>query len=287
MEKKLGRGLGALISEDTAKAVKEAKNDKKAGASNTVKLKDIVPNPFQPRKTFGEEKMEDLVRSIQEKGVIQPVLVRPAKNGYELIAGERRFRAAQKLKFEEIPVIIKEDIDDATTLEISIIENIQREELNPIEEAAAYKDLIEQFEYTLDKVGQMVGKNKATISNSLRLLTLSKELRNLLEEGKISTGHAKVLLSIPSEHKRKKIANAIVQKGLSVRETERIAHMVAEIRTKASKIVKDPEVLRLEEDLQHRLGTKVRIHQGKKRGRIEIQYYSNDDMNRLLSLILG
>lgn len=282
MEKKLGRGLGALISEDTVKANKANKK-----SSTVVSLKDIVPNPFQPRKTFGEAKMEDLVSSIKEKGVIQPVLVRPNGAGYELIAGERRFRAAQILNFDEIPVIVKENIDDATTLELSIIENIQREELNPVEEANAYRELIDQFEYTLDKVGKMVGKNKTTISNSMRLLTLSKDILVLLEEGKISTGHAKVLLSIPSEHKRKKIAKAIVQKGLSVRDTERIAHMVAEIKTKASKFAKDPEVLRIEEEMQHKLGTKVRIHQGKKRGRIEIQYFSNDDMRRLLTLILN
>lgn len=276
MEKRLGKGLDALISEEVSRGKEKVER---------VKLSEVVPNPFQPRKNFSTEKMEELVSSIREKGVIQPVLVRPVEGGYEIVAGERRWRAAQQLEMEEIPAIVRGDIDDVNSLEISLIENIQREELNPIEEANAYQELIGRFEYTLDKVGQMMGKDKTTISNSLRLLTLSDEIRDLIAEGTISTGHAKALLSITSEHKRKRILRTIMRKGISVRETEHLVRRMSETKIKTKK-VKDPETARIEEDLQHKLGTKVSIHQGKKRGRIEIQYFSNEDLERLLQIIL-
>ncbi len=278
MEKRLGKGLDALISEEATLGKGKEKVEK-------VKLTELVPNPFQPRKRFGEEKMEELTSSIREKGVIQPILVRPVSSGYELIAGERRWRAAQKLNLEEIPAIVRKDIDDANSLEISLIENIQREELNPVEEANAYQELIDQFAYTLERIGQMMGKDKTTISNSLRLLTLSEEIKEYLEEGKLSTGHAKALLSIVSEAKRKKIAKTILRKGISVRETEQLVRRITEPK-RAAKKTKDPETMSLEEELQHKLGTKVSIIQGKKRGRIEIQYFSNEDLERLLKLIL-
>jgi ParB family chromosome partitioning protein len=277
MEKRLGKGLSALISEDAVRSKEKIAK---------VRLKDIVPNPFQPRKKFNEEKMKELVSSIREKGVIQPILVRPRETGYELIAGERRWRAAQELGFEEIPVIIRSDIDDPASLEISIIENIQREELNPVEEARAYKELAEQFEHTLDKIGLMVGKDKTTISNSLRLLTLPSEILDLIEEEKISAGHAKAILSVQNEYKRKKIAKNIIAKGLSVRETESLVQNLEETKTKR-RSSKSPETQQVEEELRHKLGTKVTIHHGKKRGRIEIQYYSNEDLQRVLNLILG
>jgi len=277
MEKRLGKGLDALISEDASKSKEKIEK---------VRLADIVPNPFQPRKRFDEEKLEELISSIREKGVIQPVLVRPGSTGYEIVAGERRLRAAQKLQLEEIPAIVRKDIDDASSLEISLIENIQREELNPIEEADAYQELIGRFEYTLDKVGQMVGKDKTTVSNSLRLLTLSDDIRSLIVDGKISTGHAKAILSITSDAKRRKVAKSIVRKGISVRETEQLVKRMSETKLKPNK-VKDPEIARIEEDLQHKLGTKVNLTQGKKRGRIEIQFFSNEDLQRLLRIILG
>ncbi|MFH1552906.1 MAG: ParB/RepB/Spo0J family partition protein [Candidatus Omnitrophota bacterium] len=276
MEKRLGKGLGALIPEDTSKG--KEKVDK-------IRLTDIVPNPFQPRKRFNEEKMEELISSLREKGIIQPVLVRPVEDGYELVAGERRWRAAQHLGVEEIPAIVRDDIDDASSLEISLIENIQREELNPIEEANAYRELIGKFEYTLDKVGQMMGRDKTTISNSLRLLTLPEEICTFVEDGRISVGHAKALLSVTSDHKKKRIAKTILRKGISVRETEQLVRRLSEVKTKPKKD-RDPEIMRIEEDLQHKLGTKVTIHQGKKRGRIEIQYFSNEDLERLLRIIL-
>ncbi len=277
MAKRLGKGLEALIPEDASKSKEKVVK---------IKLSDMAPNPFQPRKRFDEEKMEELVSSIQEQGVIQPILVRPRGNKYEIVAGERRWRAAQELNLGEVPAIVRSDINDANSLEISIIENVQREELNPIEEANAYRELIDRFEYTLDKVGKMMGKDKTTISNSLRLLALSEKIRAFVVDGNISAGHAKALLSITSENKRQKAADTVVKKGLSVRETEQIARKLFDPQKKVRGKSKDPEILRIEEDLRHKLGTKVNIHQGKKRGRIEIQYFSNQDLQRLLGIIL-
>lgn len=279
MEKRLGRGLDALIPTDSGISNSREKVEK-------LKLSDIVPNKFQPRKTFDDGKMTELVDSIRSKGIIQPILVRPSvTGGYEIIAGERRFRAAQELQMEEIPALIRRDITDPDSLELSIIENIQRDELNAVEEARAYQELIDRFEHTLEKVGEMVGKNKTTISNSLRLLSLAPEILSYIETGKMSAGHAKAILSVASESKRKKLAAVIVRRGISVREAEELAKRIEEPRSR-TKAGKDPELARMEEDLQHKFGTKVNILQGKKRGRIEIQYFSNEDLQRLLRVLL-
>lgn len=276
MEKKLGRGLGALIPEDVSKPKEKV---------DQIRLSDIVPNRFQPRQVFSREQMEELIASIKEKGVIQPVLVRPRVDGkYELIAGERRWRAANELKLEEIPALIRRDTSDVSSLEISIIENIQREGLNPIEEANAYRKLMEVFEYTLDRVGQMVGRDKTTISNSLRLLKLPEEIQRYIQEGQIASGHAKVLLSVLNEYRQKKFAHLVIKNGLSVRQLEQLAKIDGETKKKASK-QKDPEVARIESELQHKLGTKVQLKHGKKRGYIEIQYYSLDDLQRILNIL--
>lgn len=277
MEKRLGKGLEALIMNTDPGKPKE-KIEK-------VSLVDIVPNPFQPRKRFTEGKMEELVNSLRQKGIIQPILVRQKDEKFEIIAGERRWRAAQQLQLEEVPVIIRRDIDDASSLEISLIENIQREELNAIEEANAYQELIDKFEYTLDKVGQMMGKDKTTISNSLRLLSLPEDIRILIEDGRITAGHAKALLSLPGEKKRRTALKAILRKGLSVRETEYLVKRISEPKTRAQKS-KDPETASVEESLQHKFGTRVAIHRGKKRGRIEIQFFSSEDLDRVLRLLL-
>ncbi len=276
-EKRLGKGLEALISGDMAKARERVEK---------VDTRLLSPNPFQPRKRFSEGKMEELVNSLREKGIIQPILVRSKGDGYEIIAGERRWRAAQILNLEEVPVIVRSDIDDVNSLEISLIENIQREELNPVEEAVAYKELIDKFEYTLDKVGQMMGKDKTTVSNSLRILTLSKETLDFLEEGKISTGHAKALLSAPNDQRRKKVLQAILKKGLSVRETENLVRRFGVSLSRETR-KKDAETESVEEKLQHKFGTRIVIRHGKKRGRIEIQYFSTEDLARILRMLLS
>jgi ParB family chromosome partitioning protein len=277
MEKRLGRGLEALIVDSPDKAKEKIEN---------LNVKDIVPNQFQPRKDFNDIKMTDLINSIKEKGVIQPVIVRPKDDKYELIAGERRWRAVKELGYDAIPAIIKKGVDDVTSLELSIIENIQREELDPIDEANGYRELINHFGYTLEKVGQMVGKDKTTISNSLRMLSLSAELQKHVKSGKLSTGHAKVLLSVINEHKRLKFAEIIISQGLSVRQTEQlISSQSGQETRKKTKAAKDPEIQRIEEELQRKLGTKVIINHGKKRGHIEIHYYSNNDLDRVIRVI--
>lgn len=276
MEKRLGRGLGALIPEKadtpdvTEKVVK-------------IKISSIKPNKLQPRKRFDSEKLRELKDSISEKGVIQPVIVRSMEDGYELIAGERRFRAVRELGYQEIPVIVK-DVSDADSLELSLIENIQREELNAVEEASAYMDLIEKFNFSQEEISKAVGKNKSTVSNTLRLLTLPKLIQGYISENLISMGHAKAVLSLPTERARIRFTKRIMRKNLSVRQAEELIKQKLE-KPSRKKLEKDEHLTRLEEELQHYLGTRVKIIHGKKRGRLEIFYYSNEDLDRVLDLI--
>ncbi len=280
MQKKLGKGLDALISEGSQETGKAKQKVEQVGITS------IVPNRFQPRKKFNDKEMEDLVRSIEEKGLIQPILVRPVDEGYDLIAGERRWRAAERLKFKKVPAIVRKNITDEESLQLSIVENIQREQLDPIEESNAYQELVNRFGHTLGEVGKVMGKDKSTISNSLRLLTLPKEVQNMLSLGKISTGHAKALLSVSSDEKKKKIARRIIDEALSVRKTEQIVQQLTTIRKPKRIKEKSPEIQDIEDRLREKLGTKVTISHGKKRGKVEIQYYSPEDLNRLLDLIL-
>jgi len=274
MEKRLGKGIGALIPE------KEA--EEKSNVS-TVSINTIVPNKYQPRKRFDNEKLKELIDSIKEKGVIQPIIVRPVENGYELIAGERRFRAAKELGYSEIPVIIRE-ASEVDSLELSLIENIQREELNSIEEANAYKQLMDKFNINHDDISKRVGKDKSTISNTLRLLGLPSAIQKYVEENLISTGHAKAILSLVSDAERIKLANDIIKRSLSVRQAEELAKAKNAGTTKRKK-EKDNNLFPLEEKLQHALGTRVKINHGKKRGKIEIEYYSNEDLERIIGII--
>ncbi len=276
MEKRLGKGLGALIPEktiisDTAEMVVK------------IKINSIRPNRLQPRKKFATDKLKELKDSIKEKGVIQPVIVRTIEDGYELIAGERRFRAVKELGYSEIPAIMKE-VSDADSLELSLIENIQREELNSIEEASAYMDLLEKFNFSQEEISKAVGKDKSTISNTLRLLTLPKLIQDYVSENLISMGHAKAILSLPTERPRIRFAKRIIRKNLSVRQTEELIKQKLQRPIRKTR-EKDAHLARLEEDLQHYLGTRVKIIQGKKRGRLEIFYYSNEDLDRILDLI--
>ncbi|HNX91172.1 MAG TPA: ParB/RepB/Spo0J family partition protein [Candidatus Omnitrophota bacterium] len=276
MERRLGRGLEALIPESVNKSKEKIE---------VVKITDIMPNQKQPRRVFNEEKLKELSESIKQKGIIQPILTRIKEGKYEIIAGERRWRAAKALGLEEIPVIVRRDVNDVTSLELALIENIQREELNPIEEARAYKELVEKYEYTLEKAGEVVGKGKTTVANSLRLLNLSKPMQDSVEKGELTTGHAKVLLAVPSEYRRENLAKKVIEKNLSVRQLEQLIRFLDEVKSKPRKH-KDPEVAKIEEDLQHKFKTKVQVHYGKKRGSIEIQYFSLDDLNRILKMLI-
>jgi ParB family chromosome partitioning protein len=278
MERKvLGRGLEALIPQTPADAREKVQS---------LKTEQIYTSRFQPRLTFSQEKIEELARSIHEQGVIQPVLVRAIDvDRYELIAGERRLRAVKHLGIPEIPAIVRR-VADADVLEMSIIENIQREELNALEEAKAYRRLAQEFGHTQDHIANRVGKDKTSVSNLLRLLNLPENIQEFLSNNLISFGHAKALLSLHDEKRQTKICEKIIKNGLSVRQVEQLTGGGHRSKAKAvRRQSQDNELRAMEEKLQHALGTKVRIYHGKKRGKIEIEYYSLDDLDRVLRLL--
>lgn len=273
----LGRGINALIPEhdSTEKVIRLA-------------VDQIEPNPLQPRETFDPQDMEDLVGSIKEKGVIQPVLVRRRGDKFELIAGERRFRAAKALNLESVPALVK-DVDDRDSLELALIENIQRQSLNPIEEARAYKYLIEKFQLSQDEVSQVLGKARATVANVLRLLRLPPEIQDEIKSGRISFGHGKALLEVEDVNQQRRLSQMAISKSLSVRELETaIKHLRKPGRRLSVRTATlDPMVTVLEQQLQQVLATRVRIVKKKKRGSIVIEYYSSDDLNRIVEKIGG
>ncbi len=280
MRQALGKGLGALIPD---KAPIEAEKKK---TFHICGIEEIEPNPFQPRKKFSDAQIQELAESIQEKGILQPLVVRRKGTGYELIAGERRWRAAQKAGIKEVPVIIK-DVSEAELLELSLIENIQRENLNPIEEAEAFRRLIDQFQLTQEEISKRVGKDRTTVTNALRLLRLPQEIKESLAEGKISVGHARALLSLESSEKQKAAFKQILTAGLSVRQTERLVKNIRRKSSLGSRVPKSSEWDGLIEDLQQILGTKVRIKGKGNRGKIEIDFYSREELDRLIELLRG
>jgi ParB family chromosome partitioning protein len=278
----LGKGLGALIPEMEPEA---------SGALLICGIEEIVPNRSQPRKHFDESKIQELADSIREKGILEPLMVRRVEQGYELILGERRWRAAQKAGLHEVPVIVK-DLPDREVLEISLIENLQREDLNPIEEAEAFKRLTEEFDLSQEELSKRIGKDRATIANTLRLLKLPSEIRTQLFENVITAGHARAILSLDTSEKQKELSALIIQKGLSVREAEAQAKRMAEKRQKGgSSRTKDPDVesqvTSLQDALKRHLATQVRILHRGKRGKIEIDYYSHEDLGRIVEAIVG
>jgi ParB family chromosome partitioning protein len=252
-------------------------------ALRTCGIEEIHPNPFQPRKTFLDEPLQELVDSIREKGILQPLLVRRKGDGYELIAGERRWRAAQKAGVKEVPILVR-DVSDSEMLEDSLIENIQRENLNPIEEAEAYKRLMEQFHLTQEEVSQKVGKDRTTVANTVRLLKLPPEIKLSLAEGKITMGHARAFLSLDGPDKQKLLLKRLLTGGLSVRQTE---SLVRRLRTRGSPAPRktDAEWSVLIDELQRSLGTKIRIVGKRKRGKIEIDFYSSEELDRIVEFL--
>ena len=278
--KALGKGLSALIPE------REKDVAVTSGAVAYLKTNSIQDNSLQPRTNYDNEKLNDLKASIKEKGVLQPILVREKNGQYEVVAGERRLKAARALELDEVPVIVK-DVTDQEAFVIALVENIQREELNPIEEAEAYRKLIEEFSYTQEAVAQSVGKDRSTISNLLRVLKLPIEIRRSVYNGDLSVGHARALLSVEIPSERDRLFVLTMKKGLSVRELENLAQSKSKggSRRASSQATKDRDVIALEEDLQRTLGTKVRLMLQKKRGKIVIEYYSLDDLDRIIRLI--
>ncbi len=285
----LGKGLDALFSNSEidlqANRTDHAKQIENKGIS-FIDVNDIKPNEKQPRKNFDEEKLEELATSIKEHGLIQPVILRHSEHGYEIVAGERRWRACRKAGIKEVPSIIKELTDEQNML-IAIIENMQREDLNPIEEAEGLNQMIISFGLTQEEISKSIGKSRPYITNSLRLLKLPEEIRNFLSEGKLSTGHARAVAGISDPKKQLEIAEYAIEKELSVREIEKLIKELGTDKKKNSqkRAEKTPDVKRLEEDLKQIMGTKVNLSQKGKKGKIEIEYYSREELERLIELL--
>jgi len=280
MERKaLGKGISALIPEREV----ERKNE-----IIYVQSEQIRPNPFQPREDFDNTSIEELAQSIKEKGVIQPLLVRRQGDLYELIAGERRLRACNMLNIKEIPLIVRE-AGDRDSLELALIENVQRESLNPIEEAHAFQHLIDKFQVTQEKISEVLGKSRVTVTNTLRLLKLPHEIQHELKKGRISFGHARALLEIEDANQQRRLVQDIISKGLSVRELESLIKLQRPKmpKRKIGTSIRDPYVAVIEEELQHILATKVRISKRKKRGHILIEFYSQEDLERIANSLKG
>jgi ParB family chromosome partitioning protein len=288
--KRLGRGLEALlgsVSRDQAQA---------DGALRELPVSSIVPNPLQPRSHINEAELVELTASIEASGLLQPVVVRPRNGKYELIAGERRWRAVQRLGWPKIPAVIKE-ADDQTLLTLALIENLQRDDLTPIDEAAGYQRLSDEFQLGQAEIARLVGRDRSTVANILRLLRLPDSIKGLIQDGKLSEGHGRALLSVPDEPAMVALANQTAEQQWSVRELEMRTREVAsapaaastpEARPRAPQRMATADVRRVEDALRKRLGTDVRVTARRRgRGFLSISYYSNDDLARVLELILG
>ncbi len=280
----LGRGLDALFADQTPveepHAAAKTDNDDSLEAVKYIGISDIKPNENQPRKVFVQEKIEELAASISEHGIIQPLVVRPAKTGYEIVAGERRWRAARAAGLKTVPCLIREFNDEQNML-VAIIENMQREDLNPIEEAEGLEKMIKTYGLTQEQVSKSVSKSRPYITNSLRLLNLPEDVRTMVSEGRLSAGHARAVLSAGSADKQLALANRIVSEGLSVRDTEKAASEKSK-KKKPLKRVKSKDIMSVEQELKDLFGTKVNIVAKGKFGAIELEYYSRDELNRLI-----
>jgi ParB family transcriptional regulator, chromosome partitioning protein len=284
----LGKGLGALIPEEEAQ--EEQKSDRKSSlAANLVSINLIKPNAGQPRKAFDEEKIQQLSESIKEHGIIQPILLKKDGDTYSIIAGERRWRAAKAAGLKEVPVIVM-DIDEKGVLEISLIENIQRQDLNPIEEAWAFRKLIEDFEFTQEELGRRLGKSRTALSNTMRLLNLDARVQEYLIDGVITEGHGRTILALEDKELQYKLAQKVIDDGLTVRETEKLISEIAkgkglEKQKPEKKAVSDPYIVDIKNKLEERFDTKVLISNKNNKGKIEIEYYSNDDLQRIMDIL--
>ncbi|NLP47115.1 MAG: ParB/RepB/Spo0J family partition protein [Epulopiscium sp.] len=280
-KKGLGKGLSALIQEQQLSTMDEL------SAAQWISIHEVMPNEHQPRKKFKEEGLQELAKSIEQYGILQPLIVKKVAGGYEIIAGERRWRAARMLKIDQIPVMIQ-NFNSQKALEISLIENIQREDLNPIEEAKAYQRLIEEFNLTQEKIAKKVSKSRSVIANSLRLLQLDPRVQEMLIEEVITSGHARALLGISDLELQYQVAQKVFDEELTVRETEKLIKKLLDPKSQKRKKQSSPlqpVYQEIEERFKQILGTKVQISQGKNKGKIEIEYYSNEDLERILSLM--
>ena len=278
----LGKGLGALLGDAALKT--------QEGGSVMLPISQVEPGLKQPRKRFDEESLSDLAESIRTHGLIQPLTVRRLSSGYyQIIAGERRWRASKQAGLTEVPAVIIE-ADDRKVMELGLIENLQREDLNPIEEAGGYKVLVEDYGLTQEEVAQQVGKSRSAVANAMRLLSLPDAVRMLLEEGRLSAGHARAILSVPGGELQKRLAQKVVEEDLSVRQTEAMAKRISQTADEAENTPPAPDPMKLyrdaaAKDLSARLGRKVSIVQGAKRGKVELEYYGDEDLTALLDTL--
>lgn len=277
----LGKGLSALIPDEP---IDEILNSDDKNYIMDIDISLIKPNENQPRKEFNEESLDELRESIKTYGVIQPVIVRKMGKVYEIVAGERRWKASKEAGLKSIPCIVK-DIEDFEATKLSLIENLQREDLNPVEEANAFKDLMDQYKLTQEEIAKIVGKSRSYIANSIRLLNLDDEVKDYLSKGEISSGHGKAILAIDDKKKQKKVARDIIDKKLNVRDAESLVKDIK--KNTPSRVEKDPYILDIEENLISKFGTKVKITQGNNKGKVEIEYYSDDDLNRILEILMN
>ncbi|KMY21361.1 ParB/RepB/Spo0J family partition protein [Bacillus pumilus] len=277
MAKGLGKGINALFN--TVDSNEETVEE--------IKIKDLRPNPYQPRKTFDEDALSDLKESIQQHGVLQPIIVRKSIKGYDIVAGERRFRAAQQAGLTTIPAIVRE-FSETLMREIALLENLQREDLTPLEEAEAYASLLDHLSVTQEELAKRLGKSRPHIANHLRLLTLPDEVQKLIADGKLSMGHGRTLLSLKNKNKLAPLVKKIVDEGLNVRQVEKLVQQLNENvprETKKKEAPKDRVLKERESFLQNYFGTSVSIKKQKKKGKIEIEFLSNEDLERILELL--
>ena len=270
----LGKGLGALL---------DISDDNNKNQLIELDIDKIQRDPKQPRKEFSKEELDELAESVREKGILQPILVRKTGDVYTIVAGERRFRAAKQEKLKKVPVIVKE-LTEKEVLEISLIENIQRKDLNPIEQAEAYKRLSDEFGATQEEIAKSLGKSRPVVTNKLRLLNLSERILSYLRRGKLTEGHARLLLSI-NDDLREDIAQEAAEKGLSVRELEKLIKKAQTEPRKKEEIENEEEFIKVENRLQKKLATKVSISRSIKKGKITIEYYSLEGLNRIIDIL--
>ena len=295
VKKGLGKGLGNLIPESDKEAQKTKVDEKvvekkvivKEPAETIVKINEVEPNKNQPRRTFDEDALLELAESIKQHGVIQPLIVKKRDKYYEIIAGERRWRAAKMAGLKEIPIVIK-DLSDQEIMEVALIENIQREDLNPIEEAQAYQRLIKEYNYKQDELAERVSKSRVAVTNSMRLLKLDERVQKMIIDDMISAGHARALLAITDSEKQYTIAMKVFDEKLSVRETEKlIKNLDKQVKPKVNTTPENDFIYRdIENKLKESMGTKVIIHnKDNNKGKIEIEYYSQDDFERIVDIL--
>lgn len=293
-KKGLGKGLSALIPDDPIEELLKIEDEDKNEKIVNIDISLIKPNENQPRKEFDEESLLELSQSIKTYGIIQPIIVRKLGENYEIVAGERRWRASKKAGLKEIPCIIK-DMKELDSIKIALIENLQRQDLNPIEEAEAFEELMKNHRFTQEEVAKIVGKSRSYIANTIRLLKLDEKTMNHIEEGRISSGHGRALLSIENPKERENIAKEIIDKKLNVRDTEKIAKEIKEVKKEktstdnvfSNTFLEDTIISDAEERLMQYFGTKVQISKGKNKGKIEIEYYGDEDLNRILEIMIG